>query len=188
MQHVLRFERNRKAQWGLLQSGRITPIPGEYSTTGSFVSAVDSARLASLPAPTLALADVRLLAPVTPSQQFVCQGANYVQHMLDSGMSPDDKRYNMIFTKAPSCIVPADHDLIRPKRVKLLDYEVELGPIIKQDITGPVHVHAANLHEFEQARSHERKELFGRIDALSAELVRRYRDGEADVDGLLAGD
>jgi hypothetical protein len=46
----------------------------------------------------------------------------------------------------------------------------------------------AALHEFEQARSSERKELFSRIDALSAELVRRYRDGEADVDGLLADD
>lgn len=46
----------------------------------------------------------------------------------------------------------------------------------------------AALHEFEQARSSERKDLFGRIDALSAELVRRYRDGEADVDGLLAED
>ena len=46
----------------------------------------------------------------------------------------------------------------------------------------------AALHQFEQLRSHERKELFLRIDALSAELVRRYRDGEADVDGLLAQD
>jgi hypothetical protein len=45
-----------------------------------------------------------------------------------------------------------------------------------------------DLYEFEQARSAERKALFGRIDALSAELVRRYRDGEADVDGLLADD
>jgi len=44
------------------------------------------------------------------------------------------------------------------------------------------------LHEFEQARSHERRELFTRIDELSAELVRRYRDGEADVEGLLAAD
>lgn len=44
------------------------------------------------------------------------------------------------------------------------------------------------LHEFEQARSAERKDLFTRIDALSAELVRRYRDGEADVDGLLGDD
>jgi hypothetical protein len=46
----------------------------------------------------------------------------------------------------------------------------------------------ARLHDFEQARSGERRELFGRIDALSAELVRRYREGEADVDGLLADD
>lgn len=48
--------------------------------------------------------------------------------------------------------------------------------------------YVADLHEFEQARSAERKELFSRIDALSAELVRRYRDGEADVEGLLADD
>lgn len=48
--------------------------------------------------------------------------------------------------------------------------------------------YAAALHEFEQQRSSERKDLFARIDALSAELVRRYRDGEADVDGLVATD
>lgn len=48
--------------------------------------------------------------------------------------------------------------------------------------------YADALHEFEQARSHERRELFTRIDELSAELVRRYRDGEADVEGLLAAD
>jgi hypothetical protein len=48
--------------------------------------------------------------------------------------------------------------------------------------------YVAKLHEFESLRSAERKELFGRIDALSAELVRRYRDGEADVEGLLDDD
>lgn len=44
------------------------------------------------------------------------------------------------------------------------------------------------LEAFEHERSHERRELFTRLDALSAELVRRYRDGEASVDGLLAAD
>lgn len=44
----------------------------------------------------------------------------------------------------------------------------------------------SELRIFEQTRSKERKELFGRIDALSAELVRRYREGEADIEGLLA--
>lgn len=45
--------------------------------------------------------------------------------------------------------------------------------------------YASRLHDFEQLRSNERRDLFGRIDGLSAELVRRYRDGEANVDGLL---
>jgi hypothetical protein len=45
---------------------------------------------------------------------------------------------------------------------------------------------STRLGEFERARSEERRVLFERIDGLSAELVRRYRDGEADVEGLLA--
>jgi len=39
---------------------------------------------------------------------------------------------------------------------------------------------------FEARVSSDRRERFDRLDALSAELVRRYRDGEADVDTLLA--
>lgn len=42
------------------------------------------------------------------------------------------------------------------------------------------------IAEFEVRVSADRRERFDRLDALSAELVRRYRDGEADVDSLLA--
>ena len=38
---------------------------------------------------------------------------------------------------------------------------------------------------FEAAQSGLRKALFDRIDALTAELVRRYKDGGASVDSLL---
>lgn len=41
------------------------------------------------------------------------------------------------------------------------------------------------LATFEQTCSAERHALFGRIDALTADLVRRYRDGTASVEGLL---
>ena len=44
----------------------------------------------------------------------------------------------------------------------------------------------AEISEFEHTQSADRRQIFAQIDALSAELVRRYRDGEADVDGLLA--
>ncbi|HYN31158.1 MAG TPA: hypothetical protein VES40_00920 [Ilumatobacteraceae bacterium] len=42
------------------------------------------------------------------------------------------------------------------------------------------------ISDFETRMSSDRRERFDRLDALSAELVRRYRDGEADVDTLLA--
>lgn len=43
---------------------------------------------------------------------------------------------------------------------------------------------AAALERFEERVSTDRQGLFARIDALSAELVSRYRQGSADVDGL----
>jgi hypothetical protein len=41
------------------------------------------------------------------------------------------------------------------------------------------------LVEFERQVSEDRRDRHERLDALSAELVRRYREGEASVDGLL---
>jgi hypothetical protein len=41
------------------------------------------------------------------------------------------------------------------------------------------------LTEYEQRVSADRRERFERLDTFSAELVRRYREGEASVDGLL---
>jgi hypothetical protein len=41
------------------------------------------------------------------------------------------------------------------------------------------------ISDFETQMSADRRARFDRLDALSAELVRRYRDGEADVDALL---
>ena len=42
-----------------------------------------------------------------------------------------------------------------------------------------------HLTAFERRVSDDRRDRYDRLDALSAELVRRYREGEASVDGLL---
>ncbi len=42
------------------------------------------------------------------------------------------------------------------------------------------------LTGFERRVSDNRRDRYDRLDALSAELVRRYREGEASVDGLLS--
>lgn len=144
---VIRFEHQGRPQWGVVRRGRVTPIPGEYPTTRDLVRAHDATSLASLTGDTLDARDLKLLAPVTRNQQFVCLGANYRQHMIESGLNPDSKTYNMVFTKASSCIVAADHPVVRPKRVRLLDYEVELGVVLKRDITAPAQFDDAALGE-----------------------------------------
>jgi 2-keto-4-pentenoate hydratase/2-oxohepta-3-ene-1,7-dioic acid hydratase in catechol pathway len=58
------------------------------------------------------------------------------------------KTFNMVFTKAPGCIVPANADLVRPRRVRLLDYEIELGLVLKRDITDRRSISDADLSEW----------------------------------------
>ena len=146
--NVIRFQIQGVPQWGIVRNGQIMPVPGDFPTTGAFLAAHTIENLAPLQGSTIAEDAVELLSPVTGNQQFLCQGANYRQHMIESGMNPDDKHFNMIFTKAQSCIAPANSDVIRPGRVRFLDYEIELGLVLKKNITGACTVRDDNLHDF----------------------------------------
>jgi 2,4-diketo-3-deoxy-L-fuconate hydrolase len=146
--NCVRFEYQHLIRWGVVRDKRIHPIGGEFATTGEFVQHVTASTAASAAGDGIELAVVKLLSPVTRNQRFICQGANYRQHMIESGVDPDAKTYNMIFTKAPSCIVSADHDVVKPREVQFLDYEIELGLVIKCEIASRVDVNDANLHEF----------------------------------------
>jgi 2,4-diketo-3-deoxy-L-fuconate hydrolase len=146
--HILHYLHHGRAQWGVVANGAITPIPGEFKSTAEFIEANPVERLLVLSGPTIAESEVQWLSPVTANQQFICQGANYRQHMIESGMDPDVKKYNMIFTKATSCIVPADSPVVKPGGVQFLDYEIELGLVLKRDITSRVTVTDGNLHDY----------------------------------------
>ena len=146
--HVLHYRHEGRARWGVVRNGAITPIPGEFSTTEEFIAANPIERLAELDGPMIAETAVQWLSPITANQQFICQGANYRQHMIESGMDPDAKKFNMIFTKATSCIVPADSPLVKPSQVKFLDYEIELGLVLKKNITSRRVITEADLHEY----------------------------------------
>jgi 2-keto-4-pentenoate hydratase/2-oxohepta-3-ene-1,7-dioic acid hydratase in catechol pathway len=145
---VVRFEHESHTLWGVLREGKILRIPGDLATTGDLMRNTDARALAELEGPSLDANEVRIVSPLTRNQRFICQGANYRRHMIESGMDPDAKRFNMIFTKASSCIVAADSAVVRPNGVRFLDYELELGLVLRRDIRGPVHVTEENLHEF----------------------------------------
>lgn len=146
--NVMHFKYGGRPLWGVVRNGRVVPVPGEFATTADFLRMNPLEDLAELRGPRLLESDLELMSPITGNQQFICQGANYRQHMIESGMDPDAKKFNMIFTKASSCIASADADVVRPKQVRFLDYEIELGLVLKRDITAPVTVAAHNLHEY----------------------------------------
>jgi 2-keto-4-pentenoate hydratase/2-oxohepta-3-ene-1,7-dioic acid hydratase in catechol pathway len=143
--NVVHYQQEGRSRWGVLRADQVIDVPGDFAVTGEFVGRTSVAELKALDGPRVPLSTVQLLSPVTRNQRFICQGANYRQHMIDSGIDPDAKNFNMIFTKAPSCIVSADSDVVRPGRVRFLDYELELGLVIRRDITGPLQVTDENL-------------------------------------------
>jgi 2-keto-4-pentenoate hydratase/2-oxohepta-3-ene-1,7-dioic acid hydratase in catechol pathway len=146
--NILHFEHDRRRQWGVVRGNGIVPVPGDFATTAEFLHANPLEALAVATATAIDLDAVRILSPVTCNQQFICQGANYRQHMIESGMNPDEKTFNMLFRKASSCIVSADAPLRRPSHVRLLDYEIELGLVLKKDVTQPVTITEADLHHY----------------------------------------
>ena len=146
--NVLHYQYQGRAYWGVIRDGKITPTTGTFATTADFIRGNTVGALKALAGATLDEADVEWLSPVTRNQQFVCQGANYRQHMIESGINPDAKTFNMIFTKASSCIVAADSALVRPSHVRFLDYEIELGLVMRRDITDAAVVTNESLHEF----------------------------------------
>jgi len=135
--------------WAVQFGLRLTPLDVPASTTGALLSrhwdAIWSAREEDA---TLARADVRLLAPVTCNQQFICQGVNYRSHVRESGLQVADFPFNTLFTKASSCITAADAPVARPPNVQLLDYEIELGLVLRRDLPAGTRVDPEHLDEW----------------------------------------
>ncbi len=87
-------------------------------------------RLASVDLGTLPAveAGVRFGPPVKTTGHFIAIGLNYVDHAIESGLEPPNEP--VVFSKAPSCIVGPDDDVVIPKGSTKLDWEVELGFVI----------------------------------------------------------
>jgi 2-keto-4-pentenoate hydratase/2-oxohepta-3-ene-1,7-dioic acid hydratase in catechol pathway len=78
-------------------------------------------------AATHALADVKLVAPVTPSK-VVCVGRNFAAHAAELGN--EIPKEPMIFLKPPSSIVGPGDPIVLPKYSQRVEHEGELAIVI----------------------------------------------------------
>lgn len=146
---IARYVQEGTVRWGVVQETAVLPVAGTYASLAELLQAgKDNIAAAADASRAVPLDAVRLVSPVTQPARIVCQGANYAHHRAEAGMKPARSPFNLIFTKPDSTLSGANDDIQLPSRVKLLDYEIELGLVIKAKIQGPVRVTDENLHEF----------------------------------------
>lgn len=86
----------------------------------------------------LRLAGRELVAPLAGDPQIICQGLNYHAHSAESGHS--HRGENLFFTKATSAISGPFDEILCPPDVQLLDYEVEIALIVRQNVQSAITV------------------------------------------------
>ncbi|GAB2928938.1 fumarylacetoacetate hydrolase family protein [Rhodococcus aerolatus] len=139
--HLSRFAADGGALWGVVSGSAVTALEGRYATTAELLEhgRDDWTAAASRP-PTHELGTLEVLSPVTTPCRVLCQGANYRQHAIESGMDPDHRSFNLFFDKTDASVTGPSAPVTRPAHVRLLDHEIELALVIGRAVTGPVTV------------------------------------------------
>jgi 2,4-diketo-3-deoxy-L-fuconate hydrolase len=148
--NIVRFQSTEGVFWGELENQHIKVLEIPCTTTRDLLAhGLPALQAAARSAGKLVdCGSVKLRSPITAPSKVLCQGANYRQHMIDSGMDPDAKKFNMFFTKSTASITDPDGEIVRPRQVQLLDYEIELTLVLGKQTSGVQTVTRDNLHEF----------------------------------------
>ena len=133
--------------WWVRGPDGATKIATSATTTGELLadrSAINVAR--DNPAP-VAVQSLALVSPVTKPCRVVAQMTNFASHVADAGMDP--RSIPLTFFRKSSASISGPNDpVIKPKHVKFLDYEVEIGLVIGRDIGVGTTISAAALGDY----------------------------------------
>ncbi len=143
---IVRFDTKH---WGVLEGNEIAALDTRYPSHRELMDDYfdNPQTFKNQSAERIPLSTVRLLAPVTSDIQIFCQGLNYATHREEGGVKAE-KGQNLIFTKPPSSICGPYDNIVRPKGCELLDYEIELALVLKQNLPADTDVTDNNLLDY----------------------------------------
>lgn len=145
---LVRFQQQETTYWGVLDE-QLFVIEGQFETLKDILTnGLDAMKQAKANGIAVDQNDITLLSPVTDDANIYCQGTNYAAHRVEAGFTLEKPPYNLLFTKAPSTLTSATANIICPEHVRLLDYEIELGLIMKQNVTEATKVTNENLKDY----------------------------------------
>ena len=124
---------------GKVFGGRLVDLSAVAGLPGTVIgfleagaAALDAFKAVGAGAPgSLALSDVKLLAPVSKPEKFLAIGMNYKDHSAEAkALGLDVPKWQIWFNKQVSCINGPFDDVIAPLVSEQLDYEAELAVVI----------------------------------------------------------
>jgi len=142
--------------WWVETTAGMMPLNVSATTTGEMLadrnalqSAIDEATAAAAVHPERAVTpqSLSLLAPVTSPARLVAQMVNYRSHARESGLDPAHLP-PIFFRKASHSITGPTADVMRPAGVQFLDYEIELGLVIRRELPVGTTVTDENLADY----------------------------------------
>ena len=139
---IVRMRKKERETYGLIQDGKIATKDDITYSTGvpipiqvrdflfdGWISEIKSnfSKISF----THDLSEFELLAPLPNPQKIICLAFNYINHAKEQELtSPDEPS---IFMKPRTALCGTGSDIVCPKFVKELDYEVELAIIIGKE-------------------------------------------------------
>lgn len=113
-------------RWGSLDGDLVYPLAEAPYGAARLASPAAAPKLAGEAIP---LAQVKLLAPVTPTK-IVCVGRNYAEHAAELGNEVPPEP--LIFLKPPSSLIGPNDPIVHPAISERVDHEGELAVVIGQ--------------------------------------------------------
>ncbi|HUD22553.1 MAG TPA: fumarylacetoacetate hydrolase family protein [Acidobacteriaceae bacterium] len=130
MRLVTFVEGDKAARPGLVVGEGIVDLGVQgFKDTIAFMSAPESVQAEAVRArPTIALEQVKLLAPVPIPPRIFGIGVNYADHAAESGTKMRD--VPTVFMVLSSAVVGPGADVVLPRNSLMVDYEAELAVVI----------------------------------------------------------
>ena len=114
---IIRFSTDKKTAYGILDKNTVKVIQGNPFLNIRYSGVTHK------------LSDVKLLSPCVPSK-IVCLGVNYRSHAGE--MDHSLPQSPLIFLKPTTAIISPEDQIIYPEMSQRVDYEGELGVVIRK--------------------------------------------------------
>jgi len=152
----IRYQDHNAPRWGELagaapkhpdDSVSLYPLTTPFETTAALVAALEAGADLGKSTTALTIPASAILSPVTSDALVLCQGMNYASHAGGDGGIHVRKK-NLLFVKASSTLCGPYDKVIKPAEVQMLDYEIEVGLVMRKALHANDKVTAENAGEY----------------------------------------